>query len=198
MNKENKEYIFDFAYHMALNDATLQKAYFGKKKDIEEIKEVRSTVKNYIDSIFNGKKKDFESVSKEIENEVVGKNFSFGNIQKLINMTAKYMYISCYADESVRNKFSDCHCPMDGIMRDNVFRIYKILFGEKLGFKDVSWSKNLTWKHYMDFQSAIKRIIEELSLDCIPIEFDFLIWNLKIEKGTTRDILINDLKALIK
>lgn len=43
--------IFDFAYNAALNDATLQKAYSGKKKDIESNQNARKIVKAYIDAV---------------------------------------------------------------------------------------------------------------------------------------------------
>ena len=45
--------IFDFAYHEALNDATLQGAYLGPKEEIEIIDEVKEIVKQYIDKIIN-------------------------------------------------------------------------------------------------------------------------------------------------
>lgn len=46
----------------------------------------------------------------------------FGNAQKLINMTAKYIALGIYMDDC-REDFQYCHCPMDGIMVDKVTKL---------------------------------------------------------------------------
>ena len=45
-----------------------------------------------------------------------GDGFTFGNAQKLVNMTAKYMFLRAYGDNGERSKFEGCDCPMDGVM----------------------------------------------------------------------------------
>lgn len=49
-------------------------------------------------------------------------SFGFGNAQKLINMTAKYIALGICMDDC-REDFQYCHCPMDGIMVDKVAKI---------------------------------------------------------------------------
>ena len=49
-------------------------------------------------------------------------SFGFGNAQKLINMTAKYIALGIYMDDC-REDFQYCHCPMDGIMVDKVTKL---------------------------------------------------------------------------
>ena len=49
-------------------------------------------------------------------------SFGFGNAQKLINMTAKYIALGIYMDDC-REGFQYCHCPMDGIMVDKVTKL---------------------------------------------------------------------------
>ena len=39
-------------------------------------------------------------------------SFGFGNAQKLINMTAKYIALGIYMDDC-REDFQYCHCPME-------------------------------------------------------------------------------------
>lgn len=46
----------------------------------------------------------------------------FGNAQKLINMTAKYIALGIYMDDC-REDFQYCHYPMDGIMVDKVTKL---------------------------------------------------------------------------
>ena len=54
-------------------------------------------------------------------------NFSFGNAQKLINMTIKHIYLHTYTIDSlgfpsIRERFRYCHCPMDSIMLQDVWK----------------------------------------------------------------------------
>lgn len=78
-------------------------------------------------------------------------SFGFGNAQKLINMTAKYIALGFYMDDC-RENFQYCHCPMDGIMVEKVITLLegrediRETFGlEKRGWKgvlrDTAWSK---------------------------------------------------------
>lgn len=124
------EKIFDFAYEMAMRDATMMKAYQGDKKAPKECKGAKEIVREYIDSLLNDtadnfyKAEDkFYKVEDEFEktiNEELGNpqppKFTFGNCQKVINMTAKYIFIATYANKELRKNFENCHCPMDSIM----------------------------------------------------------------------------------
>lgn len=124
-------------------------------------------------------------------------SFGFGNAQKLINMTAKYMFISAYQDSDKAKLFDQCHCPMDGIMVDKVTKLagrlvdegeeglraslenfaYKCPRAHDWAAKDeVRWSK-LTLenrKPYEGFQKVVRALAEREGLS--PLELDFCVW----------------------
>jgi len=113
--------------------------------------------------------------------------FTFGNSQKLINMTAKYMFISAYNNPGLRRKFAFCHCPMDAFMLKHVWyecinKIGKNYWKDKgytqsgdNGFLK-SWSRETKGlnhkeldksepKRYCDFQKAVQELIEKMNDD---------------------------------
>lgn len=124
-------------------------------------------------------------------------SFGFGNAQKLINMTAKYMFISAYQDSDKAKLFDQCHCPMDGIMVDKVAKLAGRLVDEgEEGLRaslesfackrplahdwaakdEVRWSK-LTLenrKPYEGFQEVVRALAEREGLS--PLELDFCVW----------------------
>lgn len=116
------EKIFDFAYEMAMRDAIMMKAYQGDKKAPKECTKAKRILKEYIDSLLLRGEWDFYKIEEEFEEQIkkeLGEQaepFTFGNCQKVINMTAKYIFIATYANEDLRKKFEKCHCPMDSIM----------------------------------------------------------------------------------
>ena len=64
-------------------------------------------------------KKDMKtSKSKNKSEKVV--EFSYGNAQKLVNMTAKYIYIATYFNDDYKDKFEKCHCPMDSLIVESL------------------------------------------------------------------------------
>ena len=54
-----------------------------------------------------------------------GNKFTFGNAQKLINMTAKYYYISCCMNSAKRENFKYCHCPVDCLLLEKVWKFIR-------------------------------------------------------------------------
>ena len=124
-NKKMQDYLFDFAYGEALRDAINQQAFKGEKNYLYDCEEGKAAVRTYIDNILKGEHPSFEDAEKEtkekfnnyIESQRLESNqrFTFGNTQKLINMTVKYIFISAYAQnyEEFRIHFTDCHCPLD-------------------------------------------------------------------------------------
>ena len=133
-----KDKIFDFAYELAFRDATMRKAYqLEESEKIEsdayknakaEIKgKAKDIVREYVDRVVEGNKPDFYEYAKKVDESVADPEFRFGNIQKLINMTIKYIYIGCYTKPEIRSNFKECHCPMDGIMLAKVVAAYKEL-----------------------------------------------------------------------
>ena len=178
--------IFNFAYLLAFRDATTRNAYKNVNKEPEEtfreIKEFlyfkcKCRVHQYIRDIFEAKYPDpiecIECVCKythKVHNHTY--NFSFGNAQKLVNMTAKYMYLACYNDEEKRILFKNCDCPMDGIM------IKKVKINKEIGFtKELAWSSISldNQKTYDYFQEQIRLLCNEEKV--YLIEYDFLHWD---------------------
>jgi len=188
--------IFDFAYEMAMKDATLQNAYEGEKKWIAGVGGAKNAVRDYIDKVFEGFKNQEAhdqffyytvdracAVINDARPDDGKSEFTFGNAQKLINMTAKYMYITSYQNPGLRERFSYCHCPVDSYMLADVWEASE----ESLKNKDynktrftVSWSKekkdpDLTGiARYLDFQSAVRELAGKDGLS--PIEYDYLHW----------------------
>ena len=116
-------YIFDFCYELALQDATIRSAFTGPLVDIRNINGIKVIIESYISALFNVN----EDIPKPIEviNSIVEllrdyndrkestKQFRFGNVQKLVNMTVKYLYIKAYNCNILRCRFNNCHCPID-------------------------------------------------------------------------------------
>ena len=219
------ELIFDFAYELAMRDATMRTAFTGEsiyallgkddpsasKQDndrkttqdtIDIANEAKGAVKEYTDAILGGFGSEeehdvtFYEAAKKIteafqscvptdemleaypenkrEAKRLEKTFTFGNAQKLLNMTAKYIFISTYRHPCLREKFNFCHCPMDGRMM------------KKAGLNgQIAWSK-LEWtpgkegakdgapKEYRTFQAKIKKLADEQGFN--SIEYDFDVW----------------------
>lgn len=196
--------IFDFIYTIAMRDATLQKAYNligykatkGAKKPNDYKKEVllqnnvaKDIIREYIDNIISGNNPDFYFVEKAVEDSfsafIQGKTylspFTFGNCQKLINMTVKYFYIVTYSNPTIRSHFNDCHCPMDNVM---IKTVKSELKKDNKPLKDFgvknddlkSWSKivNSNTSQYEAFQKIVCYLAQKQGAS--PIEYDYLMW----------------------
>lgn len=197
--------IFNFVYDIALRDATMRTAYPWSKDD-EKRKEQRSKIfecdkakkltKHYIDSLLSVRNPCFYDTVDEIRNafkENGADQFSFGNTQKLINMTTKYVYIAAYREsvhKEFHEKFRDCHCPMDGIVVKRVIKDIQEQSDEKQhellkdrlrnwrGFLQNPWSKiDGDIEQYKFFQKLVKYLSDQRGI--IPIEYDFIAWNSK-------------------
>lgn len=183
--------IFDFIYTIAMRDATLQQAFdltesrLTKKSELLNCSAAKKRVREYIDNIIAGKNLDFYTVEKDVETAfgqfIPGKNFTFGNCQKLINMTVKYFYIVTYSNPAIRSHFNDCHCPMDNVMIKTVkgelknnkpLKDFKIT-GEELS---KSWSRIVqgNTSQYDAFQEIVKYLAKQKGVS--PIEYDYLMW----------------------
>lgn len=210
MNPDNdiKDKIFDFVYTFAMRDATMQKAYYEEGKQVDKKKllkcdDAKKEVIKYIDGIFDNEYIGFYETANKVV-DAFGKflkndnpTFSFGNAQKLINMCAKYYYVSIRGNETLKKNFSVCHCPMDKIIVDIVIK--KLDAYEKKngsddrikGFKKkhtVNGDKEITWKSYLKqpwskadkkqyelFQDIVLYLCEKERLT--PLEFDYKYWD---------------------
>lgn len=200
--------IFEFTYMCAMRDAVLREAFKGEKTWVESVATAKETLRKYIDKVLNNEfdsqcnhDKCFLEIANEIckvINEAKPQNgiaiFSFGNAQKLINMTVKYIYSFCYQNPDLRDGFRYCHCPLDSIMLNKVWQRCEEHYGgsnrrrEKLGKSEEflkPWgnegSKNGIQsyliefpKRYCLFQKAVKDLIGQG--DIFPIEFDYMEW----------------------
>lgn len=193
--------IFDFIYEFALRDATLQNAYTGSLDLLRKNEDAKLAVRNYIDSILNWEANDdsFWNAAQAVEESFARflnprqPRFTFGNTQKLINMTAKYMFITCYQNERLRPAFEFCHCPMDSIMVDTVIaeleRAYEssssaderkeirdFMFRGWKGYLRSSWSRmeSSNVNQYKFYQRAVQFLSEREGIS--PLEYDFLKW----------------------
>ena len=117
---------FDFAYDMALRDATLRAASTGIPLDeLRKVPDARTVVKGHIEWLLEEVRTNYSEVflvtAKDLEeafhdNSVPPNHFTFGNAQKVISMTAKYLYVGAQYSPDMRSRFSVCHCPMDSVM----------------------------------------------------------------------------------
>ena len=199
--------IFNFVYGCAMHDAILQRAFNGKKDWVTKVEKAKGHLRKYIDCILNS---DFNSqeehdsffittvnqICRAINNDkpsFAEDAFSFGNAQKLINIMVKHTYSFCYFTPELREKFRYCHCPLDSIMLNEVWKRYKEKLGEKKR-KEVLKSTEFfcrPWgnegqegyvqpevyefpERYLKYQTAIREIIGEE--DLYPIEFDYMVW----------------------
>ena len=186
----NQDAIFNFIYELSLRDATLQKAYAGSLDKLRNNDKAKGYVKEYIDKLMNNELNDnsFLETAEKVENSFNGYEpaFTFGNVQKLINMSAKYMFIACYNNKESRKLFGLCHCPMDSIMVDVVINQIKEkgefnnLLKRKATFLRQGWSNiesndcNSSGKlpdQYELFQKIVKFLADEEG--CTPIEYDY-------------------------
>ena len=206
--KNINDAIFDFAYEYALRDATLRTKALEKQKGTPEKSKMLDIIRDISNKDVNGESakgicreyvnyvltskgnvenqdefdKSFLSYAKRIKDKFDGK-MTFGNIQKLMNMTVKYISIREYTPETkehLDNCFKYCHCPMDRIMRDKAIQYdndNNIKIKNKLT-KKTSWSAldctgNEYPQEYKEFQDIIKKAVGE---GVSPLEFDYLNW----------------------
>ena len=199
--------IFNFVYGCAMNDAILQRAFIGKKDWVVKVENAKGCLRKYIDCIINNKfnsqgehDSHFIKTANEICKTINASKppiaediFSFGNAQKLINIMVKHTYSFCYFSPELRENFRYCHCPLDSIMLNEVWKRYKESIGEE---KRRTTLKNTdffcqAWgnegqegdvqpevcefpERYLKYQTAIREIIGEGNL--YPIEFDYVVW----------------------
>ena len=199
--------IFEFIYGCAMRDAVLQKAFIGEKAWVEGVEESKNILERYINKVLSNEFENQEDhdeiflitandICKAINNkkpDYAADIFSFGNAQKLINITAKHFYSLCYYDRNLRDSFRYCHCPLDSIMLNKIWKMYKETFGNEarknklisVEFFCQSWGNEGVQENiqpelfsfpnrYMKFQSAIRDIIGNDNL--YSVEFDYLIW----------------------
>lgn len=178
--------IFNFVYELAMRDATIRTAFSGNREWLRNNGRAKQAVKDYVDNIINGDVADFEKTARAVWEAFTDENnnhvFKFGNCQKLINMTCKYMFITAYQNNDRRENFKHCHCPMD---RKMVAIVVESANDYGINVDDVKKIKNCSWsrlefqnaeipQEYIIFQNAIRVLAEKENKT--PIEFDYSKW----------------------
>ncbi len=180
---------FDFIYIMALGDSMNRVSAPLDKERIRNCMEIKETVKCYANSIiFNQDGLSFEDAVNSIIEHAnnCDVQLSFGKVQKLINMTMKYLYLKYYDNPNIIKHFNKCHAPMDSVMRDFVYASYTALgLGNNPGFpRTCHWSTLGTEQNpkynYDNYQTAINELIKYAKKHYLSIsnsiEFDYLFW----------------------
>ena len=108
-----------------------------------------------------------------------------------LGLTVKHFYTVCYVQPNLRVNFRYCHCPMDSIMLDEVWKRYKKRFSSQVRKKNLGSDFCASWgdeglengvqaeldifpERYIKYQQAIKKLIDNDNV--YPIEFDYLTW----------------------
>ncbi len=134
-----------------------------------------------------GTKKDFDELHEElcklflIEAKKLGKAYSYGNAQKLINMTFKYL--ACFKDyPDFASLFDYCHAPIDSIILERfeavgVPNVHKAGSAYKYSFGGTcySWTQ-LEKDAYLSLIDDYRNKIDSVDPDCSALYFDFYNW----------------------
>ncbi|MBF1307364.1 hypothetical protein NM219_06250 [Parvimonas micra] len=131
---------------------------------------------------------NFDTWHKEVCNLIVEKykdhgiKLTYGQAQKWVNMTIKYLYI--LNEHTFDNVFDFLHIPVDNY----IFKAAK----EKLGIDNPKkpWSK-LDETEYFEYQKAIReklkeKIREKIDIDTPPLLWEFKNW-LEVAKGNNKN-----------
>ena len=148
--KDINDWIFNFVYLEAMEDATKRTRVASKKVDYLKDKKAKKIVKDYIQEVILGKNPQVIPTANKVvsalnSEETNNKIFTFGNAQKLINIAAKHYYLLVCRDVELRNNFKCCDCPMDRTMIEKAISRYKVFLSiNKINKKDDAYI-NITW-----------------------------------------------------
>ena len=180
-----------------MTDATKRTSSATFKDDLINNVDAKVIVKRHIKNILKNEPEDVITVITKVANFFKNdeNGFSFGNAQKLVNMTVKYFYIMTYDNKTDRSLFRKAHCPMDRIMRDIVVKKYKAAIaeddkqknkrveyysrddgsGETSDWSSVAWSKidDRNVERYRKFQEMVSYLCEIDEDSIYPIDFDY-------------------------
>ena len=199
--QEMRNRAFCFIYDCAMHDAILQRAFNGEKTWVGKVDSAKTILSEYVCKVLNNEfptqlehdscfLQTANSICKEINSrkptDIETDIFSFGNAQKLINITIKHIYTFCYQMPSLRDGFRFCHCPVDAIMLQKVWKLCKgnIDLGKQQELCK-SWGSEGSIENeqpelqdfperYDLFQKTIRKLID--CGDIFPIEFDYVEW----------------------
>lgn len=172
-------YVFCKTYLYGKIDNSLEKAIsvayrdlcrtitgFSKHKKHDEIYEnSKKVIFNSINDLLNFDKmtqshfdewheKTCKELIKSFENQI----FTFGQSQKWINMTLKYL--SIFEHKKVEKIYEFCHIPIDNYILSSVEHEF-----------DTVWSKINSYENYLQFQKSFREQSDE-----IPLDLEFYLW----------------------
>ncbi|WP_294953418.1 hypothetical protein [uncultured Eubacterium sp.] len=210
--KDNFDTILKSAIKVAYNDATMQGAYNAlEKENAEEIdydkvaQELENTIKELLKENSNGYEKWHKATCKELVKhyeKVSLKDkspaFSYGNAQKWVNMTMKYLYILSEIFLEYKNDCVDCkkykkiqglykyfQVPVDSFIIESVWNNENVtlpLVKENLlknGTRGVYSSEKVTpWSkwddtEYKEFQEHLPKIFKDHQT---PLDWEHKAW----------------------
>lgn len=89
---------------------------------IRQHQEIRNIIKTYVDGIIlEGKGNPIDAIRLIESLDDPDSDYNFGEIQWLINVVAKYMYVAiAYNNDEMKEKFKDCHYPIDKYVIKNL------------------------------------------------------------------------------
>lgn len=93
-----------------------------------------------------------------------GIHFTYGQAQKWINMTLKYLYVLC--PDKVKDTFNYLHIPLDNY----IFNVAQKEFDIKYPTKP--WSRWESYDDYMEYQKAIRNNLTDVA----PLRWEFIFW----------------------
>lgn len=185
----------------AYNDATMQGAYNALiSKYDDKLHEASKKAKNEaarhlyvkINELFNTENKDFDDWHSKLCDSIVstyckhlGKTeiFTYGNAQKWVNMTIKYICILDLLNDNhdyqdkIKNYMDDFHVPVDSYIIDAVKAepCDKIKYGLGLKCNVPSWSKWDEPDKYEKYQEKIRKEVQQ-KFKKSPIEWEGKAW----------------------
>lgn len=162
------------------------------KIDDEVIFEIVQSISNYI---FGDDEFDHHGLCSSL---IKGYGMTYGQAQKIINMTFKYIFcIKNFREKE--EKFKKCHMPLDSIMLEWIVRNTKGIEKKRVG----TWS-SMEYENdgqpeenyaYVDYEKVINTYCSEN--DTYPLKIDFENWN-KMKLVLSAEEFILSFKSEIK
>lgn len=128
------------------------------------------------------KSEKIEKIKKNNEGKEEKIQFTYGQAQKWVNMTIKYLYMLEVEEYSFDNVIKWLHIPIDNY----IFKAVK----DKLKIKKPtkkSWSRWDNYDEYLKYQNDIReRIEKDINIDVPPLLWEFNNW-LEVAKGNNKN-----------
>lgn len=126
---------------------------------------IRENIRNIIDDLLETKiisimqkkqtQMEYDNWHQELSTKIIdeydkqGVHFTYGQAQKWINMTLKYLYVLC--PDKVEDNFNNLHIPIDNYVFSVAQKEFDIKYPKK------PWSRWESYDDYMEYQKAIKK-----------------------------------------